>query len=521
MLGDTERVAWQPRTAVAGQTGLARSLAHLAISVGAVSLSVMLLLRFGVTNPTTVALALLVVVLLTATLSKIWVAIVTATVATAQFNFFFFPPVGTFTIADPGNWVAVIAFLIVGIIASQLSATAQARARDAVARRNELARLFDLSRDILLTTERTTALGVLARRIALRFALPAVAVCLPEPRGWTLHQGGDEELVLDDRQLDLALAQAGSTIEFDARQRTYGGHARVAAAGGRTVSLVPLRFGARAVGLLASPADVLEPGTLDAVAGVVAIAVERTQLLTEREQAELVRQKADLASTLLASLSHDLRTPLTAIRVAVGNLQDASLPAEQRTGQARLALTELDRLTRLFRDILDMARIDAAALDVHGEWVTPSDIVDAALANLQPILQDRRVDVDAEASTTVRVDPRLTSTALSHLLENATQYSPADRPIAVRGWVDAEGLHLDVTDRGPGLEPEEMDRLFERFYRGRRARERSFGTGMGLAITRGLLAAERGRIWGENVDGGGARFSIAVPGPSRPIEDAE
>jgi signal transduction histidine kinase len=116
----------------------------------------------------------------------------------------------------------------------------------------------------------------------------------------------------------------------------------------------------------------------------------------------------------------------------------------------------------------------------------------------------------------VRVEPRLTSAALAHLLENALQYAPVDRPIAVRGRVEPEGLHLSVTDQGPGLDPGELDHLFERFYRGARAKARSSGTGMGLAITRGLLAAEGGRVWGENVEGG-ARFSIVVPAASRPV----
>jgi signal transduction histidine kinase len=125
--------------------------------------------------------------------------------------------------------------------------------------------------------------------------------------------------------------------------------------------------------------------------------------------------------------------------------------------------------------------------------------------------------VDAEGDTEVEIDPRLASVALSHLLENAALYSPADREILVHARAERDGLHVSVTDHGPGLDPDELDHLFERFYRGRAARQAAFGTGMGLSITRGLLAAAGGRVWAENVPGAGAKFSLVVPGSVRAI----
>jgi len=228
-------------------------------------------------SPTTVALTFLLVVLATATLARLRIAIVMSVVAMLTLNFFFLPPVGTFTIADPQNWIALFAFLIVAMIASNLSAAAQERAREAISRRNELSRLFDLTRDVLLTTETAGALDVLARHVASRFDMSRVAICLPGDHGWQIHQGGLEEVPIEVGVLDTSLAKARGTLEFDAYQRAYGGHIRTGE--GNDIAIVPLRHGTKAVGLLAAVSSLIDIGTLDAVAGVVAIAIERAQFL--------------------------------------------------------------------------------------------------------------------------------------------------------------------------------------------------------------------------------------------------
>ncbi len=494
----------------------------LTLGVAAVGLTVTAYrLLPGVGNPTTVALTLLLVVLGAATMSRLAVAIVTAIVAMLAFNYFFLPPLGTLTIADPQNWVALAAFLAAAVVVSQLSSAAQERARDAIESRREVARLFDLSRDILLTTESEEALPVVARHVSRRFDLEALAICLPHKDEWEVYQGGEREVQPSQVDLDQTFARLRGRLEFDARERAYGGHVEVRDASGRAITLVPLRLGTRPVGLLATDDTSLAVGSLDALGGVVAIAIERAAFLSERKNAEALQQRADLASALLASLSHDLRTPLTAVRVAVTNLLDPVIGESDRQAQARLALQELERLNRLFQDILDMARIDAAGITAEQQWVTPADIVDAALAHAGALLADREVKVTAESSVEVLLDPRLTSNALAHLVENAALYSPADTPIEVSGHAGAEGLRLVVLDHGPGLDAAELDHLFERFYRGSVARQMTAGSGMGLAITRGLLAAEGGRVWGENASDGGASFTIVVPAPARPLPRQE
>src|SRR3954470_2520018 len=362
-----------------------------------------------ITNGTTVALGYLLVTLFVASLGSLVVAVSTSVAATLCFNFFFLPPVGTFSVADPHNWIALISFLIVSVVASRLSATAQARTREALERRNELTRLFDVTRDILLTTERDGAFAAIARHVARRFELETVAICVPGQQGWTTHHGGTAATIAD-ADLDRAFASAAGVMADDPRTRAGNGQREIPSSAGPAI-VVPVRIGSRAVGLLATAGRVLEAGTRDAIAGIVAIALERTQFLEERRGAELAQQRAELSSALLASLSHDLRTPLTAIRTAVSNLDSSALPEDQRREQARVAAHELERLTRLFNEILDMARIDAGSVRPRRSWTTPAEVIEAAIAHAAPALAGRDVRVDARDDEAVEIDPRLAASA--------------------------------------------------------------------------------------------------------------
>jgi two-component system sensor histidine kinase KdpD len=457
-------------------------------------------------SPATASVGYLLVVLFVAAYADLAMAIATSIAAMLGFNYFFLPPVDTFTISAPENWVALVALLAVSIVASNLSTSARARAQDAMERRREVSRLFDLTRDILLTTELHGAIDAVARHAARRFDLRVVAICLANPSGaWRVHHGGEIAPEIDGAELSRIYTGADPAY----REAGAGPAAALTAA--------PLRLGTRPIGLLLTDADPLEPGTRHAVAGIVAIAIERNQLLEERQQSELARQRAELSSALLASLSHDLRTPLTAIRTAVTNLDAEWLDSHERRGQAGVALEQIGRLQRLFDEILDMARIEAGALRADRGWVTPAEIIEAAVAYAGTSLDGHRLEIDAVTGVAVETDPRLTSSALAHLLENAAAYSPRGSTIEVRGSADGDGLRLSVRDHGPGFAREDVDHLFQPFYRGTSARQTATGTGMGLAITRGLLAVEGGRVWGENV-GPGARFSIVVPARVRPME---
>src|SRR5579862_2578119 len=299
-----------------------------AVAVGALTWTY---LHLGVANATIVALSYITIVLGVATMASLRLAILTSIAAMLTLNYYFLPPVRTFTIADPQNWVALLVFLAVSLVASNLSTDARARAAEAVNRRDEMARLFDLSRDVLLATDGREALPALARQIARRFDLDHVSICLrDESRRWRVVSAGALAVPFDTGDLDAAIDSAGHTLEFDARERTYIGQRVIGAGTPHPVRLVPLRFGDKTGGLLAAAGRVLEPGALDALAGIAAIAIERVQFLEDRKTADMARQREELKSTLLSSFAHDLKTPLTAIRVAAANLQADGLSREQR-----------------------------------------------------------------------------------------------------------------------------------------------------------------------------------------------
>ncbi len=467
-----------------------------------------------ISNAATVALSFLIVVLLTAATARLWVAVTTSVVAMLAFNFFFLPPVGTLTIADPQNWIALLAFLAVSLVASNLSAVARDRTQEAVTRRDELGRLYDLSRDVLLITDGETANASLAGFIARRFDLDYVGICLPDGAAWTVFESTSHNLTVNPGDLSAALSAAATDPESEADDGAGAGHHTLTVAG-QDVRIVPIRLGEKSIGRLAAARRPMEFGTLDAIAGLAAIAIERVQFLDERKTAEVARQGEELKSVLLASLGHDLRTPLTAIRVAADNLRSSWPDEGDRREQSDLIVTEVDRLTRLFQDILEMARIDAGAVTHDARWVAPSEIIDGARTRVEHALRGRTIELSVDSERLVHLDPRLPAAALAHLLENAAQYTPGTSVIHVKALVSDDGLTILVRDHGRGIAAGDLPHVFERFYRGADAKSGRSGTGMGLAIARGVLAVDGGRISAENCADGGARFTIVVPAEVR------
>jgi two-component system, OmpR family, sensor histidine kinase KdpD len=225
-------------------------------------------------------------------------------------------------------------------------------------------------------------------------------------------------------------------------------------------------------------------------------------------------------------VSHDLRTPLAAITGSASTLVEGrdTLDPETRQELAQGIEDEADRLNRLVHNLLDMTRLESGGIQARKDWHSIEEIVGSALGRLEKALGERRVVINLPADLPlVPLDPLLIEQALINLLDNAIKYTPPDAPIEITGAVDDGAVHLRIADRGPGFAPDEVERVFDKFYRSETAASRS-GAGLGLTIVRGIVEAHGGRVVAENRPGGGALFRITLPlgepPPKVPVDGA-
>lgn len=471
-------------------------------------------------NATTVSLSFLLVVLAASSAYGLGPGILASVGGMFCFNFFFLPPFGDLTIHDSQNWVALFIFLVTAATASQLSSAARSRARDAERRREEVWKLYELSKDIIAKPDSETAVSSIARQVLEVFQFSYCAIFVPDDmQGWsrlavavdqdspgtTTPDQSDTERAFTTGEVQLFIIAGGhsgrkSTDEPD----------RV-----RSTAYVPLKVGVRSIGVMVLTSTALERGTIEAVAGLVALALERARFLKEVSHTEALRQSDELKSALLASVSHDLRTPLTSIRAAVDNLLQEEIEWDSGAlHEFHLIISEeVSRLTRLVQNLLEMARIEAGELRLSKEWTSIEELFNNVLDRCFASIRNHRVILNVErGQSLVRIDSRLVAEALTNLVENAAKYSPPSSQIVLRAVAEDGDLTISVSDEGQGVALDERDRIFDKFYRGSRLSEhRSVGTGMGLAIARGIIEAHGGRIWVESTPGQGATFAFKMP----------
>jgi two-component system sensor histidine kinase KdpD len=408
-------------------------------------------------------------VLLVSTYWGLWLGLATSLLSAAAFNFFHLPPDGRFTISDSRNWVALAAFIIVAIAAGTIAEIARSRAQEAEHRRAEADLAAALARELLLGEDTGQALASSARRVA-------------------------EALGLRSAAIELGVAPAGP-------RRTA----------------LPLRgAGGRQIATLLVPSD-LDSATEQELTGrvvptleaLVAIAERRDQLQAEAVETAALRRSDDLKTALLRAVSHDLRTPLTAVVAAGHALGTDSLTEQERTELSGAVVQEGTRLATLVDKLLDLSRLQSGAAAPRSEWVSIEELVTAAAEGLDDPAEIR-LTVDPDVPE-VRADAAQIERAFANLLENGRRYS-GGLPVSVHARRAGRRVVVSFVDRGPGIEPREHERIFEAFYRGRNSRPDGWtGSGLGLAIAKGFVEASGGTIGVESLPGQGTSFVVSLP----------
>jgi len=451
------------------------------------------LLRFVPVNATTACLLYLVAILLVATKGGIVESTFASIAAMMCFNFFFLPPVGTLTIADPQNWVALFAFLATSLTASQLSARAKRRTLEAESGRGEVERLYSLSRALLLTDAALPVAKQIALRIAQTCECPSVALYV---RGsGELYTAGFEGSNVDGKLHEAA----ARSVEI--RDEASG------------LIVTPIRLGGEPIGSLAIGGGAFSDAALHSLLNLVAIELERANSQRAVTQAEVAKQSEELKSTLLDAIAHEFKTPLTSIKAVTTDLLSASArPLEPHQSELISIVDEsADRLSKLVSDAIQLARIEGGTFGLNIGDHFPRSLVIGALRQMKSLTQEREIAVSVpDDLPLVRVDAELIQLVITHLLDNALKYSPPACPITIKAHVADKKVILQLSDEGQGISEEEQAQIFNKFYRGKNEQHLK-GTGMGLSIAREIMRAHGEDVWLSSHPGRGSEFSFSLP----------
>jgi two-component system sensor histidine kinase KdpD len=445
-------------------------------------------------------------------------SVLAAALSVASYDFFFVPPRYTFTVSETRHVLTFAMMFGVGIVLSELTRRMRVQGRQARQRETYAATLYALARNLGAAGDAPAVAQAMASRAGDAFD-GTVAVLQPGQDGALAEIARWGDAPLDARDFVVA--------------RWAHEHGRSAGLSSDTLpgaraACIPLRTDGKGLGVVVYVPRIaghaLEPEQrhlLEALARQGAVALERVSLSQDAEAAKLRARTEELRSSLLSTVSHDLRSPLAAISGAASALRGGApgLDDARREEMVETIGDEAARLERLVANLLDMTRLESGVLDFRRDWVPADELVGSALNRLDAALNGRPVTIDLPRELPLLyVDPVLLEQVLINILDNASRYTPAGTPIAISARAEAKEVTLEIADRGPGISPELRERIFEKFQRG--TASGAGGVGLGLAICRGVVEAHGGRILVANRDGGGATFTIVLPrGADAPSEE--
>ena len=463
-----------------------------------------------VANLDNIALVFVLPVLVVSLAYGLWPALAASVAATFAYNYFFLQPLYTLQIAEPENVAGMLLFSIVALVASGLAARTRAQNVVARAEAGRAAALYGFAKKLTGVATIDDLLWAAAHQVALMLKAEVVFL-LPEDGRLVLMAAYPPEDHLDDN--DLASA------EWCWRNDTPAGRGSDNLPGAPRLFL-PLRTGRGKLGIAGIRKDLAGPlltpaerRLLDALLDQTALAIDRVQLAKDVDQTRLLAATERLRTALLTSIGHDVKTPLASILGTISALRSFGALYDDATREEMLATAqeEAERLDRFLDNLLDMTRLEAGALGPKREPVDVADAVGSALRRTSRLLAGQRVTTEFAADLPlVRLDFVLLEQVLVNLLENAARYAPKGGTVEIAGRAGAEAFVLEVRDRGPGIAPEEAQRVFDPFYRASDAAPGK-GVGLGLAVAKGFVEAMGGTIAAVERPGGGAVFRLSFP----------
>ncbi len=439
---------------------------------------------------------------------------ITASIASVLLaDYFFVPPFGTLAVSDARYLPTFGVMLGIGLLISALAARQQVQLRISQEQEDRTAKLFRMTRQLSELSGTDFLLQTAGRQLKEFFG-GEVAVYLREADGsLSLRLGENSAIAKNTLNAEVARWVADHDQMAGANTDTLPN---------ATALFVPLVGSQRTIGSLGvQPAelnlfrDPEQRRLLETCASLIALSIERDQSVLETQQAQVQIQSEQLRNSLLSSVSHDLRTPLTAIAGTASNLRDELLPQLNASQQAMLQtlVSESHQLVRLVENLLDMARLESGSLSLNRQWHVLEELVGSAIARLRRELKDRAVTVQIpESFPSIFVDGLLLEQVLVNLLENAARYTATGGRIEIFARPAGHRIEIHVADNGPGLPAGAELKVFEKFYSDQKPiADGRRGIGLGLAICQGIVAAHGGRIIAASRATGGAEFTISLP----------
>lgn len=445
-------------------------------------------------NQATVGFSFLLAILAVSALWGMAVSAVMSVAAMLAYNFFFLPPIGTFTIADPQNWVALFAFLVTAIFGSQLSVRIRKEADAANQRRREIEKLYVFSQKLLAEGNVIRLLNAIPRYLVEAFEGNSARLFLADKNEF--YDSGLRIEPLEGEKMKAAFDRDEPIEEVE-----------------RQLHLGPIRLGVRPIGSFGISGAPLSRQTLEATGTLIGISIERARAVEELSKTEADRQSERLKAALLDAIAHDFRTPLTSIKASVTSLLSKRNESSAQLDELLTVIDEeSDRLNHLVEEAAEMARLEAGEIELQLRPVVIPELVEAALKRCRNALGSRQVDVKIPSGLpAVRADLNRATQVLVQLLDNANLYSPKDRPIVITAEGNGGSVRTSVVDQGPGIGKPEQAMIFEKFYRGREQHYLARGTGMGLAIAKAIVEAHGGSISVASELGHGSVFFFTLP----------